>query len=134
VAGFLFAGNRHRQAAWDQRGMDVVAGQRRQNLAPRPGKEMGGGRTRSRGRPTAEERTLERRAKAVERRLGDLAKKANGATDTAEQLREQAKNETDRGARRRLSNAAKRAERDAKKYSDQIETAQENLADSWKRR
>lgn len=40
--------NRRQRDEWDKRGMDVVAGVRRKNLAPRPGKEMGGGTSPSR--------------------------------------------------------------------------------------
>ncbi|MBK8246280.1 MAG: hypothetical protein IPK85_02555, partial [Gemmatimonadetes bacterium] len=90
--------------------------------------------TRSGNRPTADDRRAERRARRAEREIGNLGKKAKTAAETAADLRNQAAATTDRGAKRRLDAAAKRAERDVKRYTGKVEDIQEDLAESWKRR
>jgi len=134
------ADNRRRRDAWDLRGMDAVAGARRKNLAPRPGKEMGGGSSPSRsGRPTAAERRAERESKAAER---NGRANANTVKKLAEGIAKQQailnNPKATAGQKRSAKAAIERGQRTAKRVARNTPTEYLSSAgvdeSSWKRR
>lgn len=134
------AENRRTTAAWDERGSAAVAGARRKNLAPRPGKEMGGGRvTRSSNRPTADERRAERESRQAER---NGRTNANTVKKLAEGIAKQQKILDDpratAGQKRSAKAAIERGQRTAKRVARKTPDAYLESAgvdeSSWKRR
>ncbi len=134
------AENRRTTAAWDERGMAAVAGSRRKNLAPRPGKEMGGGRvTRSSNRPTADERRAEREARAAERNgranAKTVKKLAEGIAEQRKILEDpNASKSAKRSAAAAIGRGRRTAQRVARKTPDAYLESAGVDESSWKRR